>query len=54
VINGSPQEASTEVRGRTSTTIGKIETAGFETFNRYIRKMLLVMVDRDEMAGKRR
>ena len=50
MIDGSPQEASTEVRSRTSATIGKVETAMFKTFNRHIRKVLLAKVDGDETA----
>lgn len=52
VINGSPQEASTEVRSRTSTR--REWRTAFETFNRYIGKVLSAMVDRDETAEKMR
>jgi hypothetical protein len=41
------------VRSRTSTR-SEINTVRFETFNGYIRKMLLAMVDRDETAEKMR
>lgn len=39
VINGSPQEASTGVRDRTSTN--EVDAADFETFNGYIGKVLV-------------